>query len=332
VIAALALCGCDPNVIIGYAPESAPIGDASPDSATPDAASAEPLPKVSWLSGAHAGNALADHLDFGRWRGRALDLAHVFPERMAWDGIVNPIWPVDMFSSFAGKLLISLPLYPEGQGNNRECAAGAYDSQWRKLGSFLVARNRADSIIRLGWGLNDLNHAWRADSDPSDWMACFRRVVSAIRASDPRVLIDWSFNALGAPNVVSGDPFAAYPGDAYVDFIGIEAFDRYPPSTTLAEWNSSCNASTGLCTVIDFTRQHGKKLGIAEWGVVTCGDGAGGDNPFFVQRIVSTFAANLDVMGYEAYFEEASEVCSVIVDGQRSPNAAAKYRAIYSAR
>jgi hypothetical protein len=318
--------GCKQTVVIGDAPEG--------DAAMLDGATQDALPKVTWLSGAHTGNSVASYLDFGTWRGRPLDFAHVYPDRQkGWDGIVNPLWPVEMFSSYAGKLLISLPLYPEGQGNNQECARGTYDAQWRKLGSFLMARNRPDTILRLGWGFNDMEHDWRADSDPTDWIACFRRTVTAIRATDPRVLIDWSFNPLGPPNVIRGDPYDAYPGDAYVDFVGIEAFDQYPASNTQAEWNANCNVPTGLCPAIRFARQHGKKLGIAEWGVANCGGSPGGDNAFFVQRILSTFAANLDVMGYEAYFEDdGSEVCSSIADGQRNPNAAAKYLAIYSAR
>jgi hypothetical protein len=318
-------------VVVGYAPPREGPRDAA--GALADAGDAA-LPKVSWKSGAHAGNDLQVYLDFGTWRGRPLDLAHVFPDRtQGWDGIVNPAWPVDMFSPFPGKLLISLPLYPEGQGNNQACAAGAYDGDWRMLGSFLVDRNRADSIIRLGWGPNDLSHPWHADADPTDWIACFRRVVSAIRATDSRVQIDWSFNALGASYVASSDPFADYPGDAYVDFIGIEAYDRFPPVYTQSEWSKKCDELTGLCHVIAFTREHGKRVGIAEWGVASCGEDPGGDNPFFIQKMFETFAANADVMAYEAYFEgEDGDVCSTIANGGKNPKAADEYKQLYGPR
>jgi hypothetical protein len=293
----------------------------------------EPLPKVTWPTGVHAGQDVQKFLNFGKWRGRSIDLAHVFPDRLqGWDGIVNPAWPVDMFNSFPGKLIMSLPLYPEGQGNNKDCAAGMYNAQWRRLGTFLVARNRPDSIVRLGWGPNDGDHAWRADANPSDWKSCFRNAVRSMRETDPKVLIDWSFNPIGAPNVLLTDPFLTYPDDDVVDFIGIEAFDRYPVCATLAAWDEQCSAPTGLCTVIDFTRQHGKKLGIAEWGVASCGGESGGDSAFFIERIVRTFAANADIMGYEAYFDDTEELCSAISDEKVNPNAAAKYKEIYSAR
>ncbi len=315
----LALSACDPHVVIGYVSDSG--------------TSLEPLPEISWPSGAHSGNDYAQYTAFAAWRGRPLDLANVYPDRTAWPGIVTPGWPVDMFSDYPGRLILNLPLYPEGQGDNLSCAAGAYDAEWRKLGSFLVARSRADTIVRLGWGPNDLSHAWRADADPGDWITCFRRVVSAIRSTDPRVLIDWSFNPIGAPNVATWDPYATYPGDAYVDFVGIEAFDRHPAANSEAEWSRQCNAATGLCSVIRFARQRGKKLGIAEWGVSDCGDGVGGDNPLFIRRVLTTFAENRDIMGYEAYFEsDGDEVCSALMESAQRPAAAALYRAIYSAR
>jgi hypothetical protein len=364
-VGSLVLCCCDPNVLIGYVPThsnsahdaAVAVGDvdahvaadaAQKDgevradaamridaSAERDAGMPEPLPKVSWRSGVHSNNDLQSNLSFGTWRGRPIDLIHTYADRsQGWEGLVNPGWPVDMLSPFGGLLVLSVPLYPDGQGNNQDCAAGMYDAQWRKLGTFLSAHSRADTIIRLGWGPNDMNHGWRADADPSDWIACYRNAVSAIRATDSSVRIDWTFNPPGPPNITDSDPYTMYPGDAYVDFVGIEAFDHYPASATRADWTAHCNAPAGLCSVINFARKHGKKLGIAEWGVASCGGVSGGDNAFYVERVLATFAANLDVMGYEAYFEDdGTEVCSAISNAMtKNPSAAAMYKAIYSAR
>jgi hypothetical protein len=308
-----------------------PLDAGSPaDAGESDAAIVEP--PVTWKTGAHAGNDLQEYLDFGTWRGRPLDIVNLYPDRSSWAGLVSPGWPVDMFSSFEGDMLLSVSLYPEGMGNNQDCAAGMYDAQWKMLGTFLVDRKRENAILRLGWGPNDTNHEWRADADPSDWIACFRRVVSAVRSTDPNVQIDWSFNAIGADYVTSDDPYTTYPGDDYVDYVGIEAFDMYPPATDEATWDEKCNGLTGLCSVIDFARVHGKKAGIAEWGVAACGGDPGGDNPFFVRKMFEKFAENSDVMGYEAYFEDGgAEVCSSISD-DKSPKAAAKYKALYGPR
>jgi hypothetical protein len=358
-----AALGCDRNVIIGYAPDGSAARDASviPDPSamrdaarTPDASPTNPEPQpdanammsdaagaspdageppkiaITWRTGAHSGSDLKDYVAFGEWRGRPLGLAGVYPDRTRWDGIVMPGWPVDMMRDYTGPLLISLPLYPEGgSNNNQDCAAGMYDVEWRKLGTFLSSRSRGDSILRLGWGWNDLEHDWRANADPADWITCYRRVVDAIRSTGPRLRFEWSFNPPGAPEIMPGDPYAAYPGDAYVDFVSFEAFDMYPPLRNESEWNAQCTKPGGLCTLFDFARQHGKRVGFGEWGVAACGGNPGGDNEFFVQRMVQAFADNRDTLGYEAYFEENADVCSLLMTATKTPKAAARYRALY---
>ena len=348
LLALLTATACSPEVVIGYAPALASDGgpDASMDAAT-DAAEPEPLPEVTWPSGGHPGNELQTYLDFGTWRGRPTEIAHVFPDRASWDGIVTPSWPVDMFEPFEGTLILSLPPYPEAMGNDLDCAMGMYDAEWAKLGTFLVERGRADTIVRLSWGPNDTEHYWQVPSDAAGtvldadigaFVACFRRIVDTVRTTDPEVRIDWSFNPVGAPNIATFDPYLTYPGDDYVDFVGMEVFDMYPPVTTDAEWDAVCTAPTGLCTLAQFARLHGKQLGIAEWAVIGCGaDGqpdptnVGGDNAFFVRKVVQTFADNADIMAYDAYFEDSTGVCSTINDGTTNSNAAAMYQAIYGA-
>ena len=59
------------------------------------------------------------------------------------------------------------------------------------------------------------------------------------------------------------DPTPMYPGDAYVDLIGVDNYDtswstHYPPSDHVQSWNGILNgagASTGWSTS---HRQHGK--------------------------------------------------------------------------
>jgi hypothetical protein len=320
-----ALLACDPTVVVGRLHGSSPSSD--------EDAGPGPEPEVSWTSGAHAGNDLQNYLDFGTWRGRPLGLAALYPDRKTWNGILSPSWPVDMFKDFAGDLLLSLPLYPEQVGTNQECALGSYDEQWKTLGTFLVGRGRGRAILRLGWGWNDMTHAWRADADPSDWITCYHHVVSAVRATAPDIRIEWSFNPVGPPEIRSGDPYAAYPGDDYVDYVGIEAFDQYPPTHSESEWDAKCNQPSGLCRLAEFARAHGKKLGIGEWGIVTCGGDPGGDNAFFVRKTFETFARYGDLMGYEAYFEDGEvDVCSSLTGATDKPHATAEYKQLYGPR
>lgn len=366
LLGSFAVLACDPDVVIGYAPDSsveldasatpdseptkpsepskpgepteprdASVRDAGParDASTPPTggdASTPPTVQITWRTGAHSGTDLDNFVAFGDWRGRPLGVASVYPERTRWEGIVTPSWPLDMMRDFSGPLLINLPLYPEGGGyNNQNCAAGMYDAEWKKLGTFLTGRSRGDSILRLGWGWNDLEHDWRADADPADWIACYRRAHAAIRSGAPRVRFEWSFNPPGSPEIYPTDPYVAYPGDEFVDYVSFEAFDMYPPLRNEAEWTAQCSQPGGLCTLFEFARQHGKKVGMGEWGIAACGGDPGGDNPFFVQRMVQAFYENRDALTYEAYFEDSVEVCSALSVGTKAPKASAKYRELY---
>lgn len=325
IAAALSIvAACDPDVIIGHL-----AGDDSPPS--PDAALVGPRSELFWLSGAHSGNEIENLQAFASFRGRPLDVAMFFVDRtVGWDGLVQPGWPVDAFTAVEGRMMLAEPLYPEGIGNNQDCARGLYDEEWRMLGPFLEARGRGDSIIRLGWGPNDAAHEWRADSAPDDWIRCFQRVADAIRSTGPGLQIAWDFNPAGRPDNTGLDPWTAYPGDGYIDFLGIEAFDRYPPTRDEQAWNDKCSAPTGLCTVIDFAREHGIRLGLSEWGVVSCGEGGGGDNPFFVEKMFDTFAANPDVMGFEIYYEERVDLCTALAGESQNPLSSARYQALYA--
>ena len=309
---------CDPNVVIGHAP-----GDAG----------TAPLPPVTWPSGAHAGNPLSTYVDWGAWRGRPLDVAHVYTDRTRWSGVVQPAWPLDDFASFDGLLVISQPLFPEGIGGSLDaCVAGDYDAQWARLGAFLIERGRADAVLRLGWGFNDPDKEWRVGEDPAPWIACFRRVVSAIRGAHPGARIDWTVNSHPSAQPDGGDPFAAYPGDAYVDVVGMDVYDHRPPARDDAEWVARCDEPFGLCRLFEFARARGKQAAVGEWGVASCGDAPGGDNPFFVQKMFEAFADNDDVLAYEAYFEDADAgVCSALRTGQ-NPRAAERYRLLYGPR
>ncbi|WP_231861348.1 MULTISPECIES: glycosyl hydrolase [Frankia] len=286
---------------------------------------------LPWLSGFQS-HQLAQLTEFGNWRGRPNDLVHVYTDRTSgWGGLVEPSWPVDLFKGFAGKLLISEPTYPKGQGDNGACARGEYDGQWKKLGSFLVAHGRGDSIVRIGWEFNGTFMYWHTDADATTFRTCFQKISAAIRSTDPQVKIDWTFNAHNSPVPTGNSPWSAYPGDEYVDYVGIDAYDHFPPSKDDATWNKQCEDVNGLCYVIRFAREHGKKVGVGEWGVASCSGDGGGDNPFYIQKMFETFKAAGDVMGYDAYFSDPTpgNVCSTITNGGQNPKAAAEYKKLF---
>ncbi|MBX6390226.1 MAG: hypothetical protein IRZ08_14745 [Frankia sp.] len=286
------------------------------------------------LSGISAGT-LSQVNAWEAFRGSPVTVVQTFAARNSWNEIINP-WlgsGPEKFSNFPGKWVISQPFFPNGGGDMASCANGAYTEQWKQFGTWLVNRGRPDTIVRLAWEFNGDWFPWSVSkTDPATWKRCFQVVVSAIRSTDPQVRIDWTINA-HSPNA-----FENYPGDAYVDIIGIDTYDHWPPSRDQATWDQQCNHPTGLCSVIRFARDHGKQFSVPEWGLVATSDTgagragqAGGDNPFFIQKMYETFRANADVLAYEAYFNDSApgNVHSSLINPTTHPNAAATYASLW---
>ncbi|WP_232291767.1 glycoside hydrolase family 26 protein [Frankia sp. QA3] len=287
-----------------------------------------------------AAHTLAQANAWARFRGRPNDVVVMYTERSSWSAITDP-WmgrSASTFSGYAGTWVITQPLFPDSgaqKGNLADCAAGNYDAKWRQFGRWLMSMGRGDSFVRLGWEFNGLWFAWAA-TDPQQWIQCFRNASSAIKATSPQVRIDWNLNAHGSTTPVGA--FDLYPGDQYVDVIGIDSYDQYPPSPTYADFDNQCNGDAGLCQVITFARTHHKLFSVPEWGVVSQqgtkagrGGAAGGDNPAYMEKMYETFAHNADILAYEAYFPDAEEgnVRSSLVNPNLNPASAAVYQRLW---
>jgi hypothetical protein len=108
-----------------------------------------------------------------------------------------------------------------GEAELAGCAVSAYDQQWRDFGRLMVRNGRGDSEVNLGWEMNEA-----------------RRVLPARGDRDPAVLLDWSINGHGTPaRICCGRSTNCYPGDAYLDIIGIDNYDHF-------RWTSSKAVST----------------------------------------------------------------------------------------
>jgi beta-mannanase len=215
------------------------------------------------------------------------------------------------------------------------CAAGDYDRQWRNFGKLMVEHGRGDSIVRLGWEMNERTMAWRA-TDTAAYIGCYRHAATAVRAANPDVVLDWSINAHGSPDgLCSGLATNCYPGDEYVDIIGIDNYDHYPWSPTKAAFDRTALAPEGLTWLYDFALAHSNPFSVGEWGVVPTGD-AGKENPSFIRWMHEWFAARAPHLAYEAYFSDCGEggVQSSLFRTDsactKNPSSAAVYRSLWA--
>ncbi|MCL9759646.1 endoglucanase [Frankia sp. AiPa1] len=262
---------------------------------------------LPWLSGVNGDplNTPAAVNSFCASRGSLCDLAHVYVARNSWGAIVDPSFAEQNFAGWPGRLLISVPAFPENTGSSlAACATGAYDSYWRTFGNTLNSTGRQNSIIRIAWQANGNWFQWAA-YDANSYVGCWRHIATAIRATaNPDPILDWTINAHYSQLPPSHNPLDLYPGDAYVDSIGIDSYDHYPSSPTLAAFNAQANAVGGLTWLYNFARTHGKNFGVGEWGVAPgSGVNGGGDNATYIQFMYEWLSARAGQgLLYEAYF------------------------------
>jgi hypothetical protein len=174
-------------------------------------------------------------------------------------------------------------------------AAGDYDTHFTELATYLDSRNITEPIFRLGWEFNGNWMKWQCGNatDAGNFATYYARIVSAIRAVLPGAQFEWCINCGNVGNFASSNTELGYPGDAYVDYIGMDIYDQ--AGSLIADHAARLadikNRKHGLSWVRRFARDHGKPLVLPEWGLSyapTTGSGGnwgGGDNSYFIREM-----------------------------------------------
>jgi Glycosyl hydrolase family 26 len=114
-------------------------------------------------------------------------------------------------------------------------------------------------------------------------------------ASGSNFLFDWDINACTQPI-----PYLNYyPGNAYVDILGLDFYDQGcdQPNTALS-YSQLANEPYGLTSFEAFAAAQGKPMSFPEWGLAS--DPAG-DDPAYIDGIANTVAHG--DFAFQAYFE-----------------------------
>jgi hypothetical protein len=197
-----------------------------------------------------------------------------------------------------------------------QVASGAADETFQTVAG-LIARGQPKAIIRIGWEANGDWFAWSAaNGQQANYISAFRHVVDIFRKASPDFLIDWCVN-IGAVNVPADQ---IYPGDQYVDIVGMDIYDKDALSqiNPKAAWQKYLTGSYGLTWHREFAAKHHKPMSYPEWGM-----GDRGDNPYFVTSMADWMANNNVV--YNIYWNTNASYPGMISTGQY-PQAAKEFR------
>jgi beta-mannanase len=128
------------------------------------------------------------------------------------------------------------------------------------------------------------------------WATCFANEVTALRrATGEHFLIDWNPNAC-----VENIPYARYyPGNGYVDIVGLDLFDEscVAPKTPYT-FSQLANEPASLTTFEAFAAAKGKPMSLPEWALSATPIR---DDPAYVNGIGSTVAYK--DFAFENYFD-----------------------------
>jgi hypothetical protein len=219
------------------------------------------------LLGAYVGNSYpADEAalrEVGALIGRQPDYALIFLNHDSWSAFDSSVsWALSQWPSH-GKLIVSMPLIPWG-ANLDTAASGGYNQHYLAAAQKLAAYD-PNMVVRVGWEMNGAGWwPWSAVNDPDGYIGAFRELVDTFRSVSPGFKFSWEPN-MGTQGL---NPERAYPGDHYVDFIGMSVYEntQWLGGKSAAErWDYIVNQPHGLAWQKDFAAAHGKQMSYGEY-------------------------------------------------------------------
>lgn len=255
-----------------------------------------------------------------------------------WADIDDDQWDIGQWEGSGYRMIWAVPMLPVGNYTLADGAAGDYDAYFAELARNLIAAGMGDSIIRLGAEFNSPTNPWYAAGQATAFVDYWQQIVTTMRGvAGASFLFEWNVNRgdNGGSDAAMGNYALYYPGNNFVDIIGMDIYDlnwdTYPGAT--AEFEGIVNQQWGLSWLAAFASANNKPIGIGEFGLgwgksspdsgpVTAANGptCGGDDPTFINDMASWISSHNVVS--DAFYDEGT---SSIENGQNPLTADALY-------
>jgi hypothetical protein len=289
-----------------------------------------------WRSGVFAGYGWSNDAAFGHWRGARVRSATDFIPEQTWHAMSNPAWDIAQWRHHKNAHpVFSVPLFPlVGGASFPAAAAGTYDGHFKSLARSLVAGGLGHIVLRIGWEFNGSWYRWSVTNrrQAALYAEAWRSIVTAIRSvKGAHFTFVWN-----PDRQLSGmSPARAYPGNKYVDYVGMDAYDISPkPQTDKQRWHSIVHHGYGLDWQKRFANRHHKRLAFPEWGLFNRAfdpEHSGGDDPMYVRNMYEWFGHhNTAFENYFDYDTLTGTTYSMSKGRHAFPHATAEYSRLFS--
>ena len=290
--------------------------------------------------GVYAGSGSPDAVAaFEARLGRRVSQVHDYQPQDQWSTLDDIHWPLERWtpSRYSQHVVYSLPMLPDSGGTLAQGASGAFNEHFRTLALALVANGSGSATLRLGWEFNGTWFKWSINTPngAADYAAYWRQIVTTMR-SVPGADFKFDWCPTNISSYVNGkqlDAASAYPGDAYVDYIGMDVYAqswsarRADPA---ARWQEHMNEKDGLKWHRDFAAAHGKPMTFPEWGIAHRRDSnGGGDAPYYIERMYEWIRTNH--VAYHNYFEFSDPSIDSKLFAGNSPRASKRFIELFGA-
>lgn len=214
-------------------------------------------------------------------------------------------------------ILMSLSYIPQDEGGRgaglAKCAAGQFNEHYKAFALNMKTLGVTSAIFRPGWEFT-LSWPWGTNNNIEKAMmyrSCFRNFVATVQANHPdnKFIYEWNVHQDGT----RGSMEAAWPGNEFVDVVGVDIYDAYYTNNTACKNDGNCRWEKRTKVVLDkikaFADSVGKPIGISELGIWSAGkdDRGGGDNPVFIKNICDWVKDEANRVLYYAYFDENAD-------------------------
>ncbi|PHK95582.1 hypothetical protein CR162_06925 [Pseudoroseomonas rhizosphaerae] len=275
------------------------------------------------LLGVYVGNETSQLKNFEKWLGRDTDVVHAVVGGANWKDFTSSAeWMAERLWNTTGRdPFWSVPLITYDGATLQNAASGQYNGYYRDVARTIADAQSGDGpiYVRTGWEFNGDWFPWSAIGKEEAFKGAFRAFVESFRSVSDRFKFEWNVNeAYGGM-----DPAKAYPGDGYVDIVGMDFYwnTRFADSNPAKAWDNVVNQKYGLKWHQAFADAHDKPTAYSEWGVMT--DAA---SPFV--KAAKEWFDKHDVV-YQVYWDSNAAFPGKLSDNS-DPTTGDTFRALFS--